>query len=374
MFSFNPFHKSSNEKSLSEKGLGAVIDYSTKMSKSVVQIADDSRVASNNLIMYGSPLGDDLTDVTNKMGNLLIEWSSVMMEFADSVEQYRDTLKSISIKEATLQQSRDQKRKLREQIDKLQDSPTATDRMNALKEQLKELEAFTEPDEIEMDNFKRIATREGLYLMLNGMHTMASKTDIISTFGKYIVDELNTDPIQPGEERAAYQSSIKTKRVLEDAKRTVYEWKPDQTKLRRTLTSHHGHNPLVIKVNKELPPVPPADEVEGISLEDHTPSPTPSPSNSSEVTSIEKHPSIYKPDAVDKTTYHPFHSPAFVNPLGQPLNQQNLYQFYQNYLPPKPYEEMTRAFSAVFHEKKHDVGGFVLPSANPNFVQRDEEE
>jgi hypothetical protein len=61
MFSFNPFHKSSNEKSLSEKGLGAVIDYSTKMSKSVVQIADDSRVASNNLIMYGSPLGDDLT-------------------------------------------------------------------------------------------------------------------------------------------------------------------------------------------------------------------------------------------------------------------------------------------------------------------------
>ncbi|CAO3680794.1 unnamed protein product [Rhizopus stolonifer] len=365
MFSFNPFHKLANEKSLSEKGLSGIVDHTSKISKSIVQVADDSRVASNNLIMYGSPLGDNLTDVTGKMGNLLVEWSTVLMEFADSVEQYRDTLKSISTKESTLQQSRDQKRKLKEQIEKLQESATATDRMNALKEQLKDLEEFTTPDEVEMDNFKRVATREGLYLLLNGMHAMASKTDIISTFGKYIVDELNTDPVQPGEERPAYQGTQRTKLVQDDARRAVYNWKPDQGKLRRTLTSHHGHNPLIVKVNKDLPPVPP----EADDLPDEEPS-----ENASESVLTETDDLVYKPDAADMGVHHTFNSPGFVNPLGQPLNQQNLYQFYQNYLPPKPYEEMSRAFSPVFHEQRRDVGGFVLPSDNPNFRSRDIEE
>ncbi|ORE12096.1 hypothetical protein BCV72DRAFT_253500 [Rhizopus microsporus var. microsporus] len=348
--------------------------------KSLVQVADDSRVASNNLVMYGSPLGDDLTDVTSKMGNLLSEWTSILMEFADSFEQYRDTLKSISIKEAALQQSRDQKKKLKDQIEKLEDSPTAIDRLNALKEQLKELEAFTEPDEVEMSNYKRIATREALYILLNGMHAMSSKTDIISTFGKYIVDELDTQPIKPGEERPAYQSTHRTKRIQDDAKHAIHEWKPDQAKLRRTLTSHHGHNPLIVKMNKELPPVPVA-LTDG---ETKQPSPSssasassnPSPSVSEQSVNLEKHHSLYKPDAVEKTTTTPstthhqpvFHPPAFMSPFSQPLNQENLYQFYQNYLPPKPYEEIRSALSPVFHEKKHDVGGFVLPTANPNFA------
>ncbi|KAI9264464.1 Eisosome component PIL1-domain-containing protein [Sporodiniella umbellata] len=356
MFSFKPFHKS-NEKSLSEKGLSGILEHTSKISKGIVQVADDNRIASNNLIMYGSPLGEDLTDVTGKMGNLLVEWSTVLMEFSDSIEQYRETLKSITAKESTLQQSRDQKRKMKEQIDKLSESALATDRMNALKEQLKELEEFTAPDEIEMDNFKRVATREALYLMLNGMFALSSKTDIISSFGKYIVDELNTDPIQPGEERPPYHGTAKTKRVQEDARNAIYNWKPDQGKLRRTLTSHHGHNPLIAKANKDLPPVPPnPDDLpdETVDMPEPTPVKTPNP--------------MYKPDAVDLGVHHTFNSPGFVNGHNQPLNQQNLYQFYQNYLPPKSYEEMSRAFSPVFQEKRHDVGGFVLPSTNPNFM------
>lgn len=55
----NPFHKP--EKSLSEKGLSGTLYYANKSSRDVAQLADDNRVAANNLMSYGSMLGDDLT-------------------------------------------------------------------------------------------------------------------------------------------------------------------------------------------------------------------------------------------------------------------------------------------------------------------------
>lgn len=335
------------------------------------------------------------------------------MEFQDAVDQYRDTLKSISVKESSLQPSRDQKRKLREQIERLQSSLSSMDKVNNLKEQLAQLEEFTAPDEAEMSNFKRIATREGLYLLLNGMHAMSSKSDIISTFGKYIVDELDVDPVKVGEERRPYLGAEKTKRIQEDAQRAIEQWNPDKTKVRRTLTAHHGHNPLIVK---QLPPVPPKD-VEAVSP---TPSATASTKseaskNSAEEASVpprvvsleeqNKQYSFYKPDEVVEdedeprpsastststaTTNTPHggggfssvylhHSSPFQSQQQpfqqqqQQLNQQNLYQFYQHYLPPRPYDEMKSIFSpgAVFkgeETKKHDAGGFVLPSTNPNY-------
>ncbi|EPB87632.1 hypothetical protein HMPREF1544_05616 [Mucor circinelloides 1006PhL] len=409
---FGLFHKSS-DRPLSEKGLLGVLEYSQKSSRCIGQLADDNRVSANNLMTYGSVLGDDLTDVTNKLGHLLIQWSNILMEFQDAVDQYRDTLKSISVKESSLQPSRDQKRKLREQIERLQSSLSSMDKVNNLKEQLAQLEEFTAPDEAEMSNFKRIATREGLYLLLNGMHAMSSKSDIISTFGKYIVDELDVDPVKVGEERRPYLGSEKTKRIQEDAQRAIEQWNPDKTKVRRTLTAHHGHNPLIVK---QLPPVPPKD-VEAVSP---TPSATASTKseaskNSAEEASVpprvvsleeqNKQYSFYKPDEVVEdedeprpsastststaTTNTPHggggfssvylhHSSPFQSQQQpfqqqqQQLNQQNLYQFYQHYLPPRPYDEMKSIFSpgAVFkgeETKKHDAGGFVLPSTNPNY-------
>lgn len=369
------------------------------------------------------------------------------MEFSDSIDQYRETLKSISIKESSLQPSRDQRRKLREKIEQLQSSLSSMDKVQALQDQLQQLEEFTEPDEVEMSNFKRIATREALYILLNGMHAMASKSDIVSTFGKYIVDELNVEPIKVGEERPKYLATEKTKTIVEDAKKTIEQWNPDRTKVRRTLTSHHGHNPLIIK---QLPPVPKNSVSSGsgngsagsssnnikvnkspvTSKENsRTPSPTTS-SGSVKSTTSDKKPvtipprivsleeqhkqfSFYKPDDTvigsdEEPADQPIKSPPILSPSSstntanhhhgggggfsdmylnthhhpiyqQPgLNQQNLYQFYQNYLPPRSYEDMTTAMfspAAVFHGenntqrmKKHEAGGFVLPSSNPNFV------
>ncbi|KAF1797360.1 Eisosome component PIL1-domain-containing protein [Mucor lusitanicus] len=402
---FGLFHKSS-DRPLSEKGLLGVLEYSQKSSRCIGQLADDNRVSANNLMTYGSVLGDDLTDVTSRLGHLLIQWSNILMEFQDSVDQYRDTLKSITVKEASLQPGRDQKRKLRDQIERLQNSLSSMDKVNNLKEQLAQLEEFTAPDEAEMSNFKRIATREGLYLLLNGMHAMSSKSDIISTFGKYIVDELDVDPVKAGEERRPYTGAEKTKRIQEDAQRAIEQWNPDKAKVRRTLTAHHGHNPLIVK---QLPPVPPK--------EDAVVSPTPSATTSTKSDNTEeasvpprhvsleeqnKQYSFYKPDDVvededeprpsastSTTTTHtthggggfssvylhhssPFQSQQQPFQPQQQLNQQNLYQFYQHYLPPRPYDEMKSIFSpgAVFRgeeTKRHDAGGFVLPSTNPNY-------
>lgn len=326
---------------------------------------------------------------------MMLQWSNIMIEFSDAIDQYRETLKSVVIKEAALQPARDQKRKIKEKIEQLGTSMQSLDKLEILNEQLRQLEEETEPDEVEMKNFKRMATREALYIFLNGMHAMASKTDIISTFGKYIADELNVDPVKPGEERPLYEGTEKTKRITEDAQRALSEWNPDKTKIRRTLTSHHGHNPLIIK---RLPTLPKSSSTK---TNESSSSVTPSPSTSSNSvksdvvipprnTSLEeqhKQYSFYKPDDVVTTESEEELSPApsapptggfssmyLNNHYQQPsLNQQNLYQFYQHYLPPKSYEEMTKTFSpgAVFRSdesKKHDAGGFVLPSTNPNFA------
>ncbi|KAI7907739.1 Eisosome component PIL1-domain-containing protein [Cokeromyces recurvatus] len=443
---FGLFHRNSNEKTLSEKGLLGVLEYSNKSSGHVVQLADMNRISAHNLMTFGSYLGDDLTDVTQKMGHLLVEWSNVLIEFSDAINQYRETLKSISLKEAILQPGRDRKRKLKDNIESLQNSLSSLDKVNAYKEQLEELEKFTELDEIEMSNFKRIATREALYLLLNGMHAMASKTDIISTFGKYIVDELDVKPIKVGQEREEYLVTEKTKRIKEDAIRAIAEWHPDKAKVRRTLTAHHGHNPLI---SKQLPPAP---DNNNNSSSNTSPSPSATISTTSSsskrsnneeehnvpdrtvsLTEQNKQYSFYKPDEIvvvatveekndeekidiqlpitmmPTTTYQPQLSPSTSNTTTQQaydsgggggfsdlylfqtpnyhfqqhtLNQQNLYQFYQNYLPPRSYDDVASMFSpgAVFQghnnnnnnneqskNKHYDVGGFVLPFTNPNF-------
>ncbi|OBZ87787.1 Sphingolipid long chain base-responsive protein LSP1 [Choanephora cucurbitarum] len=427
---FGLFHKSS-DKTVSEKGLSNVIDYTGKSSRDVAHLADNNRISANNLMAYGSHIGDDLTDVTHKLGQLLTEWSNVLMEFSDTMDQYRDTLKSISIKEQALQPSRDQKRKLQESIERLQSSYNSLDKLNALKAQLKELEEFTEVDEVEMANFKRIATREGLYILLNGMHAMASKTDIVSTFGKYIVDELDVAPIQPHQTRPEYQGAEKTKRIQEDALRAIEMWKPDQAKVRRTLTSHHGKNPLLVKRVDSVAPTPPPKDIqtegEAVEIPDRIGS-LENPEHSyykpdemeqplveeaeelpeEAVDQEEKkdqenednqyqppsepmmpHPSVLLSPAANTALSNTGMSPMTANNALHPphpyyyqhqpaFNQHNLYQFYQHYLPPRSYEEMSSTLSPVFRGSSHledeapsshhqDAGGFVLPSDNPNY-------
>lgn len=121
-------------------------------------------------------------------------------------EQYHATMKSIADKEATVLGGREKRQRLQEAIRKHEENhPGQVDKLMELKEQLVELERTNEPAEVNASNFQRIATREAMYLLLNGMHELASKMDIIASFGKYIVDELDVTPVQPGEARPPYK-------------------------------------------------------------------------------------------------------------------------------------------------------------------------
>ncbi|CAO3595146.1 unnamed protein product [Absidia cylindrospora] len=412
MFSFNPFHSFTNKVSQHDPALQQLLEDEKKLKGHWLLLANEQRIAANDLILYGRPLGDDLTDVTQKMGSLMIKWSEMLTNFAGSCDQYQLTLKSISERESTLYSSREKKHRLEESITRLeQDHPGAVDKLADLKQQLASLEQATEVDEREMDNFKRMAVREAFYLLLNGMHEMASKTDVMSSFGKYIVDELDVTPVKDGEERQKYKGSEQTSRILNDASYAVDNWKPDGSKIRRTLTAHHGRNPLVSK-NKKLPPAPmpsdsdtptPAetDDTVTASQEDSdsndidndsdksTPSsrpPSPQPTQHEPQQPVKQNSlfSLHKPDAVEDSTGDQTEkdddlplAPTSPRPQPSPLpeypyqsspsqqqghaggfstvylglpDHQKLYQFYTNYTPPRPYEEMSRILSpqAVF--------------------------
>ncbi|KAI8376055.1 Eisosome component PIL1-domain-containing protein [Radiomyces spectabilis] len=459
MFSFNPFtHFASPAKTQEDKNLTNLLESESKVASQWLQLAHSRRVSANQLMTYGRPLGDDLTDVTTKLGNLLIQWSNIMIDFSDSYKQYQATMKTIAERESALYPSREKKRRLQESIEKLEENhPGAVDKLMDLKSQLAELEQFTEPDEVEMANFKRIAAREAFYLLLNGMHEMASKTDIVASFGKYIVDELDVTPVKSNNERRPYQGTEQTNRVVEDACQAIQDWKPDSAKVRRTLTSHHGSNPLLTRrkkrengTEKDLPPTPlpssetaaeheqsvsdseqltanettTADEtaeeetvaededIDGVDASDTVDDP--STTAEEDISGVAPSPvtsetSFYKPDDVREHETGEPSSPLPQGPVSEeshgmprsPLlsphspnvggfspiylglpEHQKLYQFYQNYTPPKPYEEMAQllsphaVFTPAYRHHAHsnsmdsanraDPGGFVLPFQNPN--------
>lgn len=346
---------------------------------------------------------------------MLHQWSNIMMEFSDSIDQYRDMLKIISLKEASLLPSRDQKRRVREKMDQLQGSLAAMDKISNLQEQLEQLEAVTESDEIEMDNFRRATTSKALYMFLDGMSAMAGKTNIISTFGKNVVDELHVVPLKVGMERPVYQAEEKTKLVVEYVQKSVYEWDQQTPELNQRI------------YNKQLPPVPIKSVSASSSTAAKTPSPVPiksvstgstttapsppPPTNKSgkvvfpprHVSLEEQHKqySFYKPDQVDDdddepttTTPPPPDQPHLIQSTSStttkaPLqnNEGGFSNMYLNthhqqrhqYRPNREYEELASSFNsgAVFRgsdndrnkkSQRHDAGGFVLPSTNPNYI------
>lgn len=374
---------------------------------------------------------------------MLHQWSNIMMEFSDSIDQYRDMLKVIALKEASLQPSREQKRRVREKMDQLQGSLAAMDKIANLQEQLEQLESVTESDEIEMDNFRRTNTSKALYMFLDGMSAMAGKTNIISTFGKNVVDELHVVPLKPGLERPVYQSEEKTKLVVEYVQKSVYQWNQQTPELNQRI--YYGHNNI-----KQLPPVPIKSASTSSTATPKTPSPVPIKSVSASSTAAPKTPSpvpiksvsassttapkttssnrsdkvvfpprhvsleeqhkqysFYKPDQIDDdeeqestTTTSPDPSPYqphltqstsnTTTATKAPLQNNeggfsNMYlnthhhHHQQQYLPNREYEELASSFNsgAVFRgsddrtsrkSQRHDAGGFVLPSTNPNYI------
>ncbi|KAI7862812.1 Eisosome component PIL1-domain-containing protein [Spinellus fusiger] len=436
MFSFKPFYHLKHFVQEEDKSLQDLLGSEKKFISLLTQVAEERRIAASHLVRYASPLGDDLSDVTKKLGNLFTLWSNVFIEFAGSCEQYRETIKTIGERDSLLTEGREKKKRLRENIERLQETrPDAVEKMEDLKAQLTLLTEATDPDEVEMGNFKRVASREALYLLLNGMQELSSKTDIIASFGKYIVDELEVTPLKLGEAVAEYQGTEKTLRIVKDATHALDNWKPDKAKVRRTLTSHHGRNPLIPPRTSSIEP-----NIKRYSLETTNNKPKESPESNThpdthqddmekkdtKETSLAvndtptthltvKHHSLRKPDesgahpdpsllpqqsdyneheAMPSSTHHP----PFIMPLPTPthpppphglshvylglLDHQKLYQFYQQYTPPKPYEEMARLLGspAVFHPLpstsqkstrlglRADPGGFVLPKENPNYL------
>ncbi|KAI8578543.1 hypothetical protein K450DRAFT_246291 [Umbelopsis ramanniana AG] len=426
MSSINPFHqirthlaKSAGNIYQDDKHFYVFLQEEKNGLELFKQLAGQRRQAGHAMVTYGRPLGDDLTDVTDKVGQLMNCWSDVLQEFANNFEQYRNTFKTIAEREKVLMSDREKKRSLEDRIHSTQrNQPEAVHRINEFKTQLADLEQKMLPAETEIGNYKRMATKEALYLLFNGMHELGSKTDIIATTAKYCADQVNVHPIQPGEQREPYRGTTQTSNMVKDAKRALDSWTPDQNKVRRTLTSaNRGRNPLVGRrrpsdVDKELPEIP-----EPSQSQDRLDAPNPMASLSTptsqrdrvrhRTTSITnanddeydtrssyRHSTPIaaadydprKPDEIRPPSPWDHHSPSPPSrgpsptyPPGSyyltPPEYQQYYQFYEQYTPPQPWEEAAGQLirsPAVFHptahptESRRDAGGFVLPGSVPS--------
>ncbi|KAI9318212.1 Eisosome component PIL1-domain-containing protein [Dichotomocladium elegans] len=430
MVSFNLFHTRSLSDGKSnapeDKSFGPLLESERKMVKEWVKIADSHHTIANQLKLSCRPFGDAMADVGSKVGDMIEMASSIYSDVAGQSEQFRATMKTLGEKQALIASINDTTVRLQETIRKHEENhPGQVDKLMELKQQLVEHEEASLGPMTDASNFQRVAMREALYLFLNTMHEMASKIDIVASFGKYIVDELDVTPVQPGMTRPPYHGTEQTTRIVKDAKRAITNWHPDSATVRRTLTSHHhGQNPLVVVAppataaapapaeGKELPKLPTGSEPHSPIESAHSSgrsSPTTTTSSSSSFYSSQSvsSPAVYKPDEVTISSHsHPTASAAATSsypppphltpqpmPSADPASpphypglgpggfspfvleqqqQQHLYQFYQHYVPPRPYEDMASQQRQRHPSPQHSPflgpGGFVLPTVNPNFA------
>ncbi|KAI8983568.1 hypothetical protein BDB01DRAFT_791272 [Pilobolus umbonatus] len=410
--------------------LAGLLYFSDKVRHGLSQVADDNKEVAAKLMMYGSSLGEDMTDVTSKLGSLFIQWSNILLEYAACVNQFNETLKPITLRDEKILSGEYQAMMIRNTIDRLQNLPERTllIERNIAKygSLLDTVQKATDIERKENQEFTRRSMHLGLTSLMNGMHTMAGKTDVIPTYGTDIVDEINRD-FTKYDSCTPYISKDKTQKIYDDATHAISIWPVIDNKLGNNCSSN-----IPIRVNNngiQQSPSIPATVDHQLTSPSSSPSISASSSTSSKPQSTEKTPfkklaedpimhySFHKPNVyrdhlnnmeasnishnttddllspeiiVFPSSSHPVNSkfiggfPGFyVDENKRPLNnllQKNSDSFRPISLPPLPYKNTATQFdtNTLFNvplkintqAQGYNVGGFVLPNfskSTPNY-------
>ncbi|KAF9308863.1 hypothetical protein BG003_010495 [Podila horticola] len=175
---------------------------------------------------WGTNEGDDLTDVCQRMTQLMEEVGLVQQAYSIQHTSYRKKIKSLKTQEMTLDDNRKKKHELTNQITKQQKSSKENPiKMMELKNALERVSAELLAQELELLQFKRVMIRDAFNLKFDSMIEYAEKMALIAGYGRQITNVIDTGP-QEAERSTLYGGSEFTAATINQVKVAVTSWQP----------------------------------------------------------------------------------------------------------------------------------------------------
>ncbi|KAG0265145.1 hypothetical protein BG011_005357 [Mortierella polycephala] len=175
---------------------------------------------------WGATEGDDLTDVCQRMSQLMEEVGLIQQAFSLRHTAYRKTIKSIKTQEMTLDENRKKKHDLTNQITKHQksnkDNPI---KMMELQNSLERVTVELLAQELDLMQFKRVTMKEAFDAKFDAMLEYAEKMALIAGYGRAITYVIDTET-QIADRMRIYNGGEYTASAVTQVKDAVTNWQP----------------------------------------------------------------------------------------------------------------------------------------------------
>ncbi|KAF8932626.1 hypothetical protein BGZ52_009724 [Haplosporangium bisporale] len=173
---------------------------------------------------WGTTEGDDLTDVCQRMAQLMEEVGLVQQTFSLRHTAYRKTIKSIKTQEMTLDENRKKKHDLTGQIAKVQKSSKENPiKLMELQNALDRVSAELLTQELELMQFKRINIRDAFNAKFDAMIEYSEKMALIAGYGRQITQAIDTET-QVADRLRIYSGAEFTALTVNQVKTAVTNW------------------------------------------------------------------------------------------------------------------------------------------------------
>ncbi|KAF9327320.1 hypothetical protein BG006_009347 [Podila minutissima] len=173
---------------------------------------------------WGTNEGDDLTDVCQRMAQLMEEVGLVQQTFSLRHTAYRKMIKSIKIQEMTLDENRKKKHDLAGHVAKLQKSSKENPiKLMELQNALDRISAELLAQELELMQFKRINIRDAFNAKFDAMIEYSEKMALIAGYGRQITQAIDTET-QVADRLRIYSGAEFTALTVNQVKTAVTSW------------------------------------------------------------------------------------------------------------------------------------------------------
>ncbi|KAF9924847.1 hypothetical protein FBU30_005250 [Linnemannia zychae] len=188
----------------------------------------DKEITTNAKLIaaWGSNEGDDLTDVCQRMTQLMEEVGLIQHAFSIQHTTHRKLIKSLKTQEMLLDDNRKKKHDLTNQIAKQQKSSKENPiKLMELQNALERVSAELLGQELELLQYKRVTIRDAFNVQFDAMIEYAEKMALIAGYGRQITNVIDCGP-QPVERNSLYCGAEYTAAAINQVKIAVTSWHP----------------------------------------------------------------------------------------------------------------------------------------------------
>jgi len=206
------------------KKLSQLVKMEKNVMRSMELVSRERMEVAQQLSIWGEACDDDVSDVTDKLGVLIYEIGELEDQYVDRYDQYRVTIKSIRNIEASVQPSRDRKRKITDQIAQLKYKEPNSPKIVVLEQELVRAEAESLVAEAQLSNITREKLKAAFTYQFDALREHCEKLAIIAGYGKHLLELIDDTPVTPGETRQAYDGYEASKAIIQDCEDALTNW------------------------------------------------------------------------------------------------------------------------------------------------------